>query len=107
MTKPVAKTTTPPAAKSQDAILAALEKLDADAAKLTEARTKLVAGAKAALLAKGEQIIVQLRALGFGYKFITTVSSDKRNRIRRARGKLSIMLPRPLPFMPGADESAP
>jgi hypothetical protein len=94
MTKPVAKKTTPPAAKPQDDILAALEKIDADAAKLTEARTKLVAGAKAALLAKGEQIIVQLRGLGFSYKFSTTVSPEKPKSHKKGAGQAINHTPR-------------
>jgi hypothetical protein len=94
MTKVVAKKTAPPAAKPQEDVLAALEKLDADQTKLTEARAKLVAGAKEALLARGEQIVVQLRALGFSYKFSTTVSSEKPKSHKKGAGQAINHTPR-------------
>jgi hypothetical protein len=48
--------------------LEALKQLDLDQAKLAESRAKLLTDAKNELLARGQQIIVELGALGFRYK---------------------------------------
>jgi hypothetical protein len=76
MTKVVAKKTTLPAPVPKMDVLTALQKLDADQARLTEARAKLLAGAKAELLTAGQQLITKLGALGFRYQ-LTAVSPAK------------------------------
>jgi hypothetical protein len=77
MTKAITKKTAPPpAAGPKTDVLTALQKLDADQQKLTAARTTLLASAKTELLSRGQQLVKELGALGFHYRF-TAVSSAK------------------------------
>jgi hypothetical protein len=78
MAKPVAKKTSSTAGP-KPSTLEALKQLDLDQAKLAESRAKLVADAKGELLARGQQIIVELGALGFSYKFSPTIPGPRKS----------------------------
>jgi hypothetical protein len=61
------KKATLPAPEPKTGVLAALQKLDADQQKLTDTRTKLLAGAKAELLTQAHTVLASLKTLGFIY----------------------------------------
>jgi hypothetical protein len=78
MAKPLTKKTSSTAAP-KPSVLAALEKLDADQAKLTESRAKLLADAKNDLLAQGQHIVSELGSLGFSYKLSPTTPGPSKS----------------------------
>lgn len=55
-------------------VFAQLQKLDAERAKLEQSRQGLLETAKSELLTRGKEVIDSLAALGFPYKFSTSVA---------------------------------
>jgi hypothetical protein len=66
VTKKKAATPVAPVGPKAD-VFTALQKLDADQQKLTDTRTKLLAGAKAELLTQAQTVLASLKTLGFVY----------------------------------------
>jgi hypothetical protein len=78
MAKSVTKKTSSTAGP-KPSTLEALKQLDLDQAKLAESRAKLLADAKNELLARGQQIVVELGNLGFSYKISPTTPGPSKS----------------------------
>jgi hypothetical protein len=87
MAKSVTKKTSSTAGP-KPSTLEALKQLDLDQAKLAESRAKLLADAKGELLARGQQIVMELGTLGFSYKISPTTPGPSKSPKKDARKTL-------------------